>query len=178
VTPAFDVIPGAFGTGSVAGGIIGVGNNTSGNGAAGSIAFYKKDDSYVFVWADASNLIRIAENSPPRENGFPLGDTGGTVVGDQTSELAAKTDVVLLTDVDAALQTVLQTPVFEFRYKDGRYNNEKFIGVITDYSPEFGKDNGKALNEINAIGILIQALKAQQAEIERLTARVVALESR
>ena len=76
------------------------------------------------------------------------------------------------------MKTVLRTPVFEFTYKDGRYNGETFTGVITDFSPDFAKDGGKSLDEVSAIGLLIQAIQAQQAQIDTLKARVTMLEAK
>lgn len=177
--PVFDLLYGAWGTGTISGSLLGIGNNTSGNGAAGSIVFYEKDwnnnSEFRFVWVDTNHLLRIG-NVPPYEDGS-VSDTSGTVVGDQSSSYAVKDHITYLADPQPALDTVLRTPVFTFTYKDGRYNGETFTGVITDFSPEFAKDNGKSLDEVSAIGLLIQAVQAQQAQIEELKARVTALEA-
>lgn len=79
----FDLLSRNYGTGNLKyGSILGIGRNTSGNGAAGSLALYAKDGTAYFLWVDATGKLRIA-TAPPDEDGTPS-DTSGTVVGTQS----------------------------------------------------------------------------------------------
>jgi hypothetical protein len=73
------------------------------------------------------------------------------------------------------LDEVLRVPLVRFTYKNGSFNGEEFLGLITDHSPTFGMDvdeahpAGKSLNVVTAIGHLI-------ASVQVLHARLAALE--
>lgn len=159
----------ALGTGPIIGGGLYAGRNTSGGGAAGFVGLVEGDGTATqHVWPDNTGLLRIS-TSAPEEDGTPAHNSG-TVVGDQTSVRSAKTIIRQRTDYSAMLREVLRAPLFEFTYKDGRYNRERFTGVTTTDSPVFGKDQGKALNEVTAIGYLmgsIRELEARLAKVER-----------
>lgn len=166
-TPIVSLETGEYGTGASGyGPTIEVGYNSEGSGAAGTLRMRERDGSGYTLWVN-SGLLRIGAFTDAAESAT---HTGGTVVGDQTSTLASK-DILGTPAPASLLDKVLHTPVYAFTYKDGRYNGEVFTGIVTDRSPWFGKDGGKALNEINAIGYLIGAVQA-------LHARVVELESR
>ena len=68
--PVFDLLYGAWGTGTKTGSLLGIGNNTSGNGAAGVLTFYEKDwnnnSEYRFVWVDTNHLMRIGSVHPTK----------------------------------------------------------------------------------------------------------------
>lgn len=147
-----------------AGPVITLGRNTNAtNAGAGSVNFLNKDGTAGYVWQDAGGLLRINTAAPTTAN-----DTQGTVVGAQSSSLASKNVLGEFTDYQGALSTVLNTPLFNFNYKSGAFNNEEFTGIITDYSPAFGMDNGKSLNVINGLGYTIGAIKEQQNQIMNL----------
>ena len=142
-------------------------------GAAGTVEFQKADGAVQSIWVDTGNLVRINALAPTGLAGAPtVPDTAGTVVGTQASSLAVKEVFGKFTDDAEALRTILGTPLFRFRYTSGAYNNENFVGIITDYSPVFGKDNNKSLNEVTLLGYLIAAVKAQQSEIEALKQKI------
>lgn len=164
----------AVGTGTKRGPYFTVGRNSSGNGAPGTYGMRDKSDVFWAIWTDSSGNLRIA-GSQPTETG---GDTIGTVVGTQTSQRATKNIYGRYTDYAGALRTLLQTPIFEFEYKSGAYNHQRFVGITTDDSPIFGMDRGKSFNPVTAFGYTVAAFKAQQQEIDRLAARVRALEGR
>lgn len=166
-TPIVSLESGAYGTGASAyGPALAIGRSTEGSGAAGTLRMTERGGSNYTLWVN-SGLLRIGSFADAAES---AAHTGGTVVGDQTSTLASK-DILGAPAPATLLDKVLHTPVYTFTYKDGRYDGEVFTGIVTDRSPWFGKDGGKALNEINAIGYLIGAVQA-------LHARVVELESR
>lgn len=164
----------AIGTGARAGGGAYIGRNTSGGGAAGWVGLTEGDGSATqYLWPDNTGLIRI-NTAQPEEDGTPAHNSG-TVLGDQTSQRSAKWILQERTDFDAMLQTVLDAPLFDFIYRDGRYNSERFTGITTDDSPLFGKDQGKALNEVTTLGYLIGATKALEARVRALEAQQQAL---
>lgn len=125
---------------------------------------------YRFLWPDDAGLWRTAA-APPEADGTPPQNTG-TVVGDQSSRRADKIIERTWTteDQDHALRRILLARVYDFRYRDGRYNGERFSGIITDEVPWLGKDQGKALNEVNAVGYLIGAIQALERRVSMLEA--------
>lgn len=160
------------GAGANTGRRIYVGNNTSGSGAAGCIELALRDSSTATIYASAGSLFRTAGGCPS-ENGAH----DGAVIGDQTSFLAEKDLLGQPTDA-SLLDAVLRTPVHHFAYKDGRYNGETFTGIVTDEAPWFGKDQNRALNEINGLGYLIGAVRELERRLAASEARVRELEAR
>ena len=65
----------------------------------------------------------------------------------------------------------------DFVYKDGRYHGEEFTGIVTDWSPEFGKDRGQAFNELNAFGYTVLSIQALHDKIIHLEGRLATLEN-
>lgn len=124
------------------------------------------------VWPDDAGLLRIGTLSPTSAN-----DTSGSVVGDQASARAVK-DILGLADPEKALEAILSTPVWRFRYKSGADNSEVFVGPAVEEGarPWFGKGFGKnqipALNEINVAGHSILAIQTLHRRIGRLSAIV------
>jgi len=168
-----------FGTGSAAFGQgIVIGRNTDGSGAAGSITFIQRTGGVSSIWADNSaspGIMRVSTTAPNEDNSFS--DTGGSVIGAQTSLRAFK-DILARFGADddaAALALIARTPIYRFKYKAG-WNGQEFVGITTDESPEFGYDRspeypqGKAFNPVSAAGYLMAAVRA-------LTRRVAELEA-
>lgn len=157
---------------SAAGFAISAGRNTSGGGAPGIHRFIDKAGSTADLWVDTTGVLRIGGG--PVEG---TADTGGTIVGTQTSTLDTK--ILLGNDLtpSEALATILATPVKRFRYKGGSYNGTEFHGIIADWSPEFAMDpepahpNGRSFNPVNGLGFTIQAIKALNDRIEALEAK-------
>uniref|UniRef100_A0A6M3J892 Putative structural protein n=1 Tax=viral metagenome TaxID=1070528 RepID=A0A6M3J892_9ZZZZ len=73
----------AFGAGAIVGPRIGVGRNSSGNGAAGTVSFTDKAGNVFYLWVDATGDLRI-HSAAPTEDGTTVSDTAGTVVGAQS----------------------------------------------------------------------------------------------
>ncbi len=167
---------GLFGTGNVTGNVLGVGRNASGNGAAGNHLYVDKNGGLNYTWVDAAGDLRIS-TAPPQEDGTPS-DTSGTVVGNQTSTRASKTIYGPFTDNALALRTILSTPLYDFDYRSGAYNRQRFVGIVTEDSPTFGMDLGRSFNPVTAFGYTVAAFKAQQEELAGLRARVLVLERR
>lgn len=149
-----------------------IGRNSNGSTpASGWIRITGKTGNDNDIWVDSSatpGILRIG-------NGTTSGtDTGGSVVGAQTSSLDQKDVIEEVTDYDAALSVIENTPLFRFRYKDGRLGGGEYLGIITDYSPVFGADpdeehaNGRILNEVNAHGYAMAAIKALAERVKAL----------
>ena len=175
---------------STRGPTIAIGRNSSaGLESAAIFRLTERLGTEYHFWVDNAGDLRIlGANSPPS-----VADTAGTVVGTQTSSLAEKNLGPEFTDWKLALSELLRTPVYNFTYKDGKYNNEVFTGIVTDFSPLFGMDRepmaldpatgnlvipehaplgasivdtrpeGKSLNQVSLNGYLILAIK----ELER-----------
>lgn len=164
----------AAGTGTVSGRQLMLGRNTSGSGAPGCLRMETRGGSLYSLYIDSSGILR-RNSGPgddyacPTENNFH--PSTGQVIGDQTSHLASKTLLRQRADDDAMLATVRATPVYDFTYKDGRYDGETFTGIVTDFSPWIAKDHGQALNEINGFGYLIGAVRALATRLDALEAR-------
>jgi hypothetical protein len=94
----------------------------------------------------------------------------GTVIGAQTSRLAAKTVLGAGIAPAAALSKLLETPVIEFEYKNGGYNGSRFQGIVADWSPEFAMDEGRVFSPVSAFGYTVQSIK-------ELTRRLAAAEN-
>lgn len=138
-----------------------IGRNTNGGGASGSLGITNLTGTPWHIWVDAASNLRIGLAAPTISGG----DLGGTVVGTQTSNLAAKELIAPYEDNASALGLLCATPLYDFKYKNNAFPNDRFIGIITDYTPLLGMDNGKSLNVPTAIGLLIAAVK----ELERRT---------
>lgn len=161
------------GTGARPGNRVFIGRNQSGSGAAGVLGLTQRNGTTQSFWVE-SNLLRM-HTAQPTEDNTTVSHTAGGVVGDQTSFLASKDLLGQPTDA-SLLDAVLRTPVHHFRYKDGRYNGETFTGIVTDESPWFGKDHNRALNEINAVGYLVGAVRELERRLAASEARVRRLE--
>ena len=165
---------GSFDNGAGIGPGIYIGRNSNASTKAGAhIGLTPGGSGTRFIWVDGAGLARIHTAAPTSAT-----DTAGTVVGDQTSMLAAKTlaanDVA---PIDEVLRRISEgaDAVRRWTYKDGEYNGEEFEGIVTDFAPAYGKDrdkehpNGKALNNVVILGDLVRA-------VANLAQRVSALE--
>jgi len=151
---------------------INVGRNTNATTRAGWIRLTRKDGVGGDLWVDASGNLRIGADTTSSN------DTGGTVVGTQTSSLDSKHIIEPFTDYTIALTAIVDAPLYDFTYKSGAFNGQRFTGIVTDYAPVFGMDRdeahpaGKSLNEITAHGYTFAAIKALHARIEQLENQV------
>lgn len=170
----------AMGTGSVTGPIMGVGRNTSGDGAPGALFVRDKNGTLNYLWTDTSGVLRVG-TALPEEDGAPS-DTSGTIVGTQTSMAWTKLIDGRDTDTASALALLVRTPVYSFTYANGAYPGTVFRGITTDESPEFGMDFDaergifRSFNPVSAFGYTILAVQELSAQVEALRARVAALE--
>lgn len=165
----------AMGTGGVQGPAVIVGRNTSGGGAPGQLVLEARNGAGSgFLWVDTTGVLRIGTFYVTEV----AGDTGGTVVGAQTSSRASKDILRRVTETALAMQTIRDTPVYEFRYKNGAFNGETFTGIVTDDSPMFGMDQGKSFNPVSAFGASVLALQDLDARVRELEARLRSLEAR
>lgn len=166
----------AFDNGSGAGPYIAVrNNNNASTPAAGSIRFFNLNGTQYYVWPDTAALLRIGSTAPTNST-----DSGGTVIGAQTSNAAAK----YLQDALSPLNEVLEriqagaAAVRRFSYKSGAFGGQEFEGVVTDIAPAYGMDRdaehpqGKSLNEIVIMGDLLRAVASLTARLTELEARI------
>jgi hypothetical protein len=140
----------------------------------GMVLLYEADGGYGFLYLDNAGLLRVADalgTDVPEADGTPA-NNAGAVIGDQTSSLEKKDVVLERDDPNYGLNLILQTRVFDFTYKNGGYNGETFTGIITNYAPWLGKDGGQTLNEVNAVGLLVQSVQALQQQIVELEAEL------
>lgn len=147
-----------------------IGYNTyASNPRAGWIRLTRRDGVGGDIWVDASGNLRIGAGSTSAS------DTGGTVVGTQTSSLDSKIILGPSATPDAAIEHVLQaarTALHQFRYKSGAFNDEVFQGIITDYAPRYGMDRdaahpaGKSLNVIQLFNDLILSVEYLHNKLE------------
>lgn len=167
------IVSNAFGL-ATKGPFLFVGRNSSGTGAPGSIAWADKSNIGWVTWFDTSGNLRVSSAAPFEG----ASDTVGTVIGTQTSSRASKDILRRVTETALAMQTIRDTPVYEFRYKNGAYNGETFTGIVTDDSPMFGMDQGKSFNPVSAFGASVLALQDLDARVRELEARLRSLEAR
>jgi len=161
------IVPGAaVGTGVNSGGELRIGRNSSGNGSPGMVDMEGRTGNFNYLWPDSTGVLRIG-TAAPTESG---GDTGGTIVGTQTSTWESKDILGRETDGAGALAELLQTPVYRFTYKSGAYSGQQFLGITTRTSPLFGMDQGRSFNPVTSFGVTVLAIQ----ELER---RVRALEA-
>ena len=148
--------------------------NSSGTPAAGAYGMHDLNAVSYWLWTDAAGVVRIGTTSPPSNST----DTGGTVIGTQTSTRASKDITGPFTANAQALRTILQTPLWRFRYKSRAYHNQRFVGITTDDSPEFGMDQGRSFNPVNAFGFTVAAIKALARKLDKATADIATLRAR
>jgi hypothetical protein len=161
-------------------------NNNGTTPAAGYLSLAMRTGAYRPIWIDASNQVRVMTDLTALSN---TTDTGGVVVGTQSSSLATKDVLGDPVTPDEALLHVLaaaKDAVKRFRYKPALegdessrpFNGEEFSGIITDYAERYGMDRdeehpaGKSLNVITAIGDLMLAVAELAKRVEELEAQI------
>lgn len=144
-----------------------IGRNSNASPGAGFTYYGNKDGNFYAVWADGSGVLRILANDAPTN----ANDTAGTVVGTQTCWYTTK-NVKGQTEVtpEKALVAMTSTGIYDFTYKSGAYNGERFTGPVgRDKSDWFLMDtHGKAtpvFNPVTFAGYTVQAIKALDAKI-------------
>ena len=125
------------------------------------------DGTLQYIWPDATGVLRIGTTNPTNAQ-----DTSGNVVGAQTSRREAKNVIRRSTNRAGALAAIVATPVYDFTYKSGSYDNQQFTGVVIEpnTSPWFGMDNNKVLNPVSTTGYFILAIQELTARLEKLEA--------
>lgn len=93
----------------------------------------------------------------------------------------------LRTDAQEALQRILSTPVYDFRYKSQRESSEHitstgdvdtiYTGLMSDEAPWAMHHNGRILNPINALGYTVLGFQAMAERISHLESKLAALGS-
>lgn len=143
--------------------LLGANTNATAN-CAGYIGSVRRGNGAAdYIWNDNTGVWRTSTSAPTNAT-----DTGGTVIGAQTSMAEAKDISDELPDLRASLGHIVDAAkhgLRAWRYKSGAYGDEFFpIGIVTDYSPRYGMDRdaehpaGKALNIPVAIGDLMAAV--------------------
>ena len=164
--------------GTNAGRYISLGRNPDATTPAGGfLEFVEADSGSDFVWADSTGKLRINTSKPISTN-----DTAGTVVGDQTSWYEAKEILRRWENPEPALQAVLATDVYDFRYRESGYRDARdrpavFTGLVGfDRDAWYLKNTGTrqvpALNDITIHGFTILSIQAMYRELQSLKSRV------
>jgi hypothetical protein len=143
-----------------------IGRNSNAAPVASSVALENSAGTRRYLWVDATGVVRVGSGGGPAFEG----DTGGTIVGTQTSTRDAKILRGETLTPATALAQLLQTPIHEFTYRSGAYNGTVFQGIVADEAPVFMMDAGRSFSPISAFGYTVQAIKALQAEIAALKA--------
>jgi hypothetical protein len=97
----------------------------------------------------------------------------------QGSTASIKKDITFLDEqgMEQALKYVTETPVATYRYKTASDDSRLVYGVIAEKTPPALLGEGdKSVNLSTTIGVLMASVKAQQAHIEKLEARLQQLE--
>jgi len=160
---------------NVAGPVIETGRNTNAGaegGSAGTVLLRQGDNTSRYLWHDASSNLRTHTAQPTGSSGSPtVSDTAGTVVGTQTSMLAAKNILgsgPTPAESIAHLKHAAKNALRAFKYKSGAFDESDLYGIVTDYAPRYGFDNGKSLNEITILGDLINGITNVVERLEKL----------
>lgn len=151
-------------------------NNNASTPAAGWIQLVARTGTPVALWVDNGGTLRLNTGANPTY----ANDTSGVIVGSQSSWIGLKEDIAPWTDAQSALDEVLATPLFSYKFKG---DSRQYHGLVID-EPDRGvwfseNDAGNqipALNERNLFGHLIASIKAQQAQIETLKAQLQELQ--
>ena len=156
----------SFDNGSSLGPYVNIGRNSNATtSAAGLIILTTKGGTAEYLYCDNSGNLRIGTTLPTSAN-----DTSNTVVGTQTSSLSAK-DIIggVISPRDALSNILTATKALRrFTYKNGSFDNQVFDGVVIDYAPRYGMDNGKSLNDITLFNDLILSIQALSDRLEKL----------
>lgn len=168
----------AFNNGTGLGSLVRILNNNNGSTpAAGHLRIANMGGTEYRIWPDQNGLLRIWTGNPTNSD-----DMSGTVVGTQSSHAKYKRIIgppvngkQALAHVVAAAQQVL-----EFEYLDGRFNRQRFSGIVLDGPTlnRYGMDAdaehpaGKSLNEVTAIGDLMLAVAELKRELDEMKARL------
>lgn len=154
-------------------------NSNASTPAAGFLYIAARTGTMVSIWIDNTGVARLSTAGAPTN----ATDTGGTVIGSQTSYAALKEDISPW-DGAGALDAVLACKLFSYRFKTDESRRQYHGIVINDddrgawFSENDSENQTPALNERNLFGHLIAAIQSQQEQIEALTARVNDLAAR
>jgi len=149
-------------------------NSNASTPAAGFLYMAARPGTMCAIWVDNTGVVRLNTAAVPTN----ANDTSGTIIGNQSSYVGLKTDVVEWNDTKAALDAVMSVPLFSYRFIADQDDREYRGIVITDedrgaWFSDNDKDNQvPSLNERNLFGYLIAAIQEQQRQIEELKARV------
>lgn len=90
-------------------------------------------------------------------------------------------------DYDEALRLVVETPVYDFQYKDKSEATERitttgdtetvYTGIMADEAPYLMHHKGRILNPINTTGYLMLAIKALTAKVDALEGQLKAAQA-
>lgn len=160
--------------GSNAGPLLWIGRNSNASTpAAACLQLMARTGTAVYYWTDNAGNLRLSTSAAPTNST----DTGGTVVGTQTSSLDSKNVVGDACSPLEALRSLCEAAtnaLRKFTYKSGAFNGEVFDGLVVDYAPRYGMDRdaahpaGKSLNVITLLGDLVQAVAYLSQRVETL----------
>jgi hypothetical protein len=162
------------------------------NNPGGYMRLDTEDDTTTYAWFDNSRVFRVSGAYQD------IGTTNGTVVGTQGSDIRLK-DLVGDGSVSYGLSEINQITPIKFKYKkDPRTDSEVSDGDIIKTRIGFsaqqvkpiipeavydtgeqveGEDNIMAMEYVNLIPVLTNAVKELSTEIDKLKAEIAALKS-
>lgn len=168
-----EIVLASYDNSSSIGPYIAVGRNSNATTPApGFLQLIDKGAANRYIWPDSSGNLRTNTSAPTSS------DTGGTVIGTQTSSLDSKNvsgEPLPAAQILAAVQAGAEA-VRRFSYRSGAFNGEEFSGLVTDYAPRYGMDRdddhpaGKSLNVVTVIGDLLIAVANLAQRVEALEA--------
>jgi len=140
------------------------------NAADNEILIDATEDTGVSLY-DGANTVRLATNS----DGVVVTGIATATDFDSTSDIRLKTNIK---PIDDPLAKVIQIEGVSFNWKE---NNRPALGVIADQVEEIipelvHGDDPKTVNYNGLIGLLIEAVKEQQTQIDSLKNRLSKLE--
>jgi len=159
-----------------------IGRNTnSSNTNPGSLRFVDNGGTQRVYWADTTGDLRYHTCGP--SSGCGISETGGTVVGSQSSPLynpytgELSKNLIAPATPDEGLNTILKTKYWHYDYVDGKYNDSQFIGTYSEVSPWMMKDGGRTFSSVNATSYNSLAIQKLNQKIEELTLEIRRLDT-
>ncbi|MCM8794625.1 MAG: tail fiber domain-containing protein [Candidatus Omnitrophica bacterium] len=156
-----------------------------GNGQIG-IRTDPSSGTFMFAVSGTTHATRVLIGSLTYTSGYEL-KVGGNAWSTATngwengSSAALKTDISRLTPIEenGILSELADLPLYRYQLKKGDGSQRQSIGILAEEAPEVVvSDSGEALSTADYLASLVAAVKAQQAQIELLRARIDTLKKK
>lgn len=182
VTIGQQLVLSSFDNGTGAGNYAQIGRNSNvSTPAAGHLILHNKSATTYAIWPDTSGNLRINTSSPTNST-----DTGGTVIGTQTSWHGTKNIAGEATDKQSLLDAVLGVRLYDYTIKRDTYERSDgetptYTGIVISdedrdrnawYGSGYGQGQIPSLNERNLFGYSIGAIQALAGMVADLQEQV------